>query len=272
MRLVKMRVAQSFFSALLIVSAFGGGLLAESTPASAQAPPITPDERKLCIDVCFKQLTCAGHGSDRNALTQCTIGCEQALALRDPYTSKPWRSAAQCVSLPCGQSYAQCVTSKLSQPSPAERTCEPICRKRLECSGQGADINARQSCMRTCVVSLNGPPSSHRALEEATGKCLKKKCGVPLEACIATQLGGDNAVCAKTCARRLKCAKAETTQAFGQCMPSCLGERRDPIGRDRMSKELTCRGCGFKHEACIAKKMGGTYGACHRSCAKQLVC
>ena len=50
----------------------------------ASAQTLSPAERKMCIDVCFKQLACGGQAGNTRALTMCSQGCEQALLSRLP--------------------------------------------------------------------------------------------------------------------------------------------------------------------------------------------
>lgn len=259
----------------LLVHALLSGFLVLSFlgTASASNPTLTPQEKTLCLDVCQKQLGCAGQANNRSIMSQCAAGCETALGMRDPFASKPWLVAYRCVSKACGNSYSSCIAKKMSEPTPSERTCTAICGKRLGCNGEITDPNARNACQRSCVVNLDAVGSPGHAFESATSQCLKKKCGLPLEACVAKKLGGLNATCADVCKQRVTCAGTPTSRAFAECMPRCFQEVQNPRAAPRVNAELACpRRCGLKREECIAKQLGGHYPMCHRVCAKQLLC
>ena len=241
-------------------------------PALAQRSSLSPAEQKLCIDVCFKQLTCAGQSSNVQALNACTANCQQTIAMRDPIASKPWKASHLCNMRSCGADYASCVAQKMQEPTASERTCKPICDKVIRCSNQFTNPAAHQNCMRGCVSAMDSGDPRAQALQNARGACLKSSCGLKTEVCVASKQGGHSSLCAKACHKRLKCANSVDINAFAQCMPQCVGNMSNATAARRIKLEVKCKGCGLKQAACVAKKTGGNAAMCFRVCEKQLVC
>ena len=257
-----------FSDAILVV------VLVLSGVANADPPggTLTPVETKLCVDVCFKTLACAGLADNQAEMVRCTSHCQQQLLQRNPQITKAWRANAACVSSPCGPPFGQCVARTMAQQSPAERTCARNCTKRLQCAGQGGNQQISGQCLAGCVAGLESGNPQVLAREDAYDDCRAQECGIPTEVCLARRQGGVMATCGKICEQRLECASVSSLGAFSQCMNPCLVSIQNASESAPLLAEAQCTGCGTRMVSCVAEKLGGHQAFCYRTCSKQLSC